>query len=368
MINNIDELIYKPEMPKLLTQHKIMIVGAGEIIKDAQLPAYKLAGYEVHGIYNRTIEKAEHLAKEFNIPKVYGNLDKFIEEGKRINAIYDIALPASKMIEILNKFPKGAAILMQKPMGENIDEATKIIKICREKQFVAGVNFQLRQAPYIVAAKQLIDAGKIGEICDFEFRSTVYTPWNLWDFLFKLERMEINYHSIHFIDTMRYFLGDPKSVYCKTMKHPKSKELAQVKSDMIFNYGDYLRANIITNHNHEFGEEEKESFLKIEGTKGCIKIIIGVYLDYPKGKPDKFKYILLDDNKGWRELNVPGSWFPEAFIGTMGGLMCKLDNPDFNYINSAEEAYKTMCLVEACYASDAQGGYPVDYHNEIIEN
>ena len=97
--------------------------------------------------------------------------------------------------------------------------------------------------------------------------------------------------------TSRYFLGNPKGVYCKTMKHPEMDGLAQVKSNIIMDYGDYLRAGIISNHNHKYGLDEQECFIKIEGTKGCIKITTGVYLDYPKGKPDVFKYNLLDDGK-----------------------------------------------------------------------
>ena len=61
-------------------------------------------------------------------------------------------------------------------------------------------------------------------------------------------------------------------------------------------------------------------------------------------------------------LTLPtGSWFNEAFIGTMGGLMKKLEDPSYHYMNSVEDAYHTMCVVEACYKSNAEGGTPVEY-------
>ena len=246
-------------------------------------------------------------------------------------------------------------------MGENIQQARKILDMVHEKHLTAGINFQLRDAPYIIAAKQMVDKGLLGTIVDMEVRETVFTPWNLWDFLYKVDRMEINYHSIHWVDMIRYFLGDPKGVYCKTMKHPEMDGLAQVKSNIIMDYGDYLRAGIISNHNHKYGLDEQECFIKIEGTKGCIKITTGVYLDYPKGKPDVFKYNLLDDGKGWRTLDVRGSWFPEAFVGTMGGLMKKVADPNYHYINNIDDAYKTMCVCEACYESSAHGETPVEY-------
>lgn len=359
MINNINEMKYLPEIPKV--KRTIVSIGMGGIVSDCHYPAYKLAGFEVVGAYDINYNKAKELGEEYNVPNICKTIEELIELGVVHNSIYDLAVPASEIVNVLEKIPAGSAVLIQKPMGESIEQARKILEICDKKKFVAGVNFQLRQAPYIIAAKKMIDKGLIGEICDLEIRETVYTPWHLWDFLFKVDRMEINYHSIHFVDVVRYFLGNPESVYCKTMKHKKSDQLAQVKSNIILDYGDYTRAGIISNHNHEFGLDEQECFLKIEGTKGAIKIIMGVYLDYPVGLPDKFKYNILDDGKGWQELEIKGSWFPESFIGTMGGLMKKLEDPNYEYINDVHDAFKTMCVVEACYESNDNGELKVDY-------
>lgn len=359
MIKDLQELIYVPEMPE--KSRPIVSIGAGGIVSDCHYPAYKLAGFTIVGVFDINNEKAKKLANEYGVPNVCKTLEELVELAVVEGAIFDIAVPASEIIGVLKMIPNGSAVLIQKPMGESIEEAKKILDICDEKNLIAGVNFQLRQAPYIIAAKQLVDSGRIGDICDFEIRETVYTPWALWDFLFEVERMEINYHSIHFVDIVRYFLGNPEKVYCKTMKHPKAKELAQVKSNIIFDYGEYLRAGILSNHNHEYGLDEQECFLKIEGTKGAIKITMGVYLDYPKGLPDKFLLNLLEDGKGWQEVNVPGSWFPESFIGTMGGLMKKLDNPSYNYVNDVHDAFETMCLVEACYQSNDHGATEVHY-------
>lgn len=360
MINKLEEMNYVPEIPKV--KRPIVSIGAGGIVSDCHYPAYKLAQFDVIGVYDLKPQRAHEMADKFCVPNVCETLDELVELAVANNAIYDVAVPASAIVETLNIIPDGSPVLLQKPMGENIEQATEILELCRRKNLVAGLNFQLRQAPYMIAAKQLIDKGVIGEITDFEVRECVFTPWNLWDFLFEVDRMEINYHSIHFVDVMRYFLGNPEAVYCKTMKHPKMMELAQVKSNMIFDYGDLLRAGITSNHNHEYGLDEQECFLKIEGTRGAIKIVMGVYLDYSVGLPDKLKYISLEDGKGWRELEIKGSWFPEAFIGTMGGLMKKLEDPTYHYVNSVEDAYETMCVVEACYKSNEIGQIPVDYN------
>ena len=51
----------------------------------------------------------------------------------------------------------------------------------------------------------------------------VLTPWHLWGWLAEIPRVEIVYYSIHYIDLIRSFLGDPAGVYAKTNKHPSAQ-------------------------------------------------------------------------------------------------------------------------------------------------
>jgi predicted dehydrogenase len=205
-------------------------------------------------------------------------------------------------------------------------------------------------------SRKMIEAGKIGEVYDINVRVTVFTPWNNWTFLFDIPRVEILYHSIHYIDLIRSFMGEPDSVYARTIKHPKMPELSSTKSSIILDYGDMKRATISTNHGHDFGPEVQESSVKIEGTEGAIKMQIGVNLNYPKGLPDTFEYCILSEGQSWHTLDLDGNWFIEAFPGPMAGLMKKVKNPEYDYINSVEDAIHTMELVRACHISSDRGG------------
>lgn len=73
-------------------------------------------------------------------------------------------------------------------------------------------------------------------------------------------------------------------------------------------YGDYLRVNISTNHGHDYGTEHQESYLQIEGTKGAIRLTLGLILDYPEGRPDKLEYYTYEAGE-WKEAEIIGSWF-----------------------------------------------------------
>jgi predicted dehydrogenase len=347
-----------PDMPK--KPLSIVSLGAGGIVRDAHLPAYKKAGFEVVGIFDLDKSKAEGLAKQYKIEPVFSSLQEAINSAPE-NAVFDVAVPASAITDILLHLPRGAAVLIQKPLGETLTEAKAIRDLCHKKDFTAAVNFQMRYAPYVLAAKSLIDQGAIGDVHDMEVRLTVNTPWHMWSFFESIPRVEILYHSIHYLDLMRSFLGEPKSIYAKTVKHPKTQKLASTRSTIILDYGDTLRANITANHGHEFGLTHQESYVKWEGTKGAIKAKIGLLLNYPKGEPDAFEYCILDGDKKpkWKSIVIKGSWFPDAFVGSVASLMRYVEGSSNVLPTSVDDAYKTMALVEAAHRSSEDGGVKV---------
>ncbi|RZL62442.1 MAG: Gfo/Idh/MocA family oxidoreductase [Pedobacter sp.] len=351
------DIKYKPELP--ITEQPIIIIGAGGIVTDAHLPAYKIAGFKVHGIVNRTKSRAEKVAAEFNIPNVYNSVAEAVELAPA-NVVYDLTIMPEQYIETLKQLPDGSAVLIQKPMGDDFNQAKEILELCRTKNLKAAINFQLRYAPFVSAARYLIDAGLIGELYDMEVRVTVKTPWELFPHVMVHPRLEILYHSIHYIDLIRSFLGNPKSVFAKSLKHP-SKKLSSSRTTMILDYGDTLHAVINTNHDHDFGLQNQESFIKWEGTKGAILAKFGVLMDYPRGRADEFEYCLLEEGKSpeWQTVKLEGSWFPEAFIGTMSNLMRYNEGSDKVLNTSVEDVIDTMAVVESAYQSSDNGGVKI---------
>ena len=347
------------DLPRTL--RPIVVLGAGGIVKDAHLPAYRLAGFPIAGIYDINQARAAALAKSFGIPRVFSTLSETIRDAPA-DAVFDIAVPASALAELLEAVPDGAPVLMQKPFGENIAQARALLEICQRKRLQAAVNFQLRYAPYIAAARQLIDQGVIGDVHDMEVRVTVYMPWQLWTFLEGIPRVEILYHSIHYVDLVRSFFGEPQGVYAKTTKHPLSAKLASTRTSIALDYGEVLRANITTNHGHRFGLRHQESYVKWEGTRGAIKARLGLLMNYPDGEPDALEVCTLDDTgaaSDWRSSPFEGSWYPHAFIGTMASVMRFANRETTELPTRVEDAFKTMATVEAAYASSANGATPI---------
>jgi predicted dehydrogenase len=350
------KLNYKPVLPQ--NPYPILVIGAGGIVADAHLPAYKKAGFKVIGITNRTRSRAEELAARFDIPQVYANVAEAVSQVSS-NTVYDLTIMPNQFVEILEQLPDGAAVLIQKPMGDSYAQSKEILDVCRRKKLIAAINFQLRFAPYVSAARNMIERGLIGELYDMEVKVTVNTPWELFPHVMVHPRLEIQYHSIHYIDLIRSFLGDPKSVMAKTLRHP-AKELSSSRSTILFDYGNTMHAVINTNHDHAFGPKHEESYIKWEGTKGAIKAKMGLLMDYPHGLPDQFEYCLLEKGKQpeWQSMQLEGSWFPDAFIGTMSSLMRFKEGSSQELPTSVEDVIKTMAVVESAYTSSDKGGVP----------
>jgi predicted dehydrogenase len=351
---------YTLELPR--GPRPIVILGAGGIVKDAHLPAYRKAGFPVFGIYNRTVARAQALTDEYGIEHVFGSVSEAVAAAPT-DVVFDIALMPEQYLEVLEALPDGAPVLIQKPLGQDLDAGRALLEVCHRKGLIAAVNTQLRFAPYVAEARRFIAAGEIGELYDLEIRVSVDTPWHLFPHVFGLDRLEINMHSVHYLDLVRSFLGDPSGVSAVTEPHPLKHEIANTRSTIILRYeGRPLRVVVSTNHDHEFGPKHEESFIKWEGTKGAIRAQMGLLLDYPAGGEDRLEYQLLaEKDKGWQPLPFSGSWFPDAFIGSMGALQRFVEGSVTELPTSVDDVFRTMAVVEAAYESQRREGIEPAY-------
>jgi predicted dehydrogenase len=135
-------------------------------------------------------------------------------------------------------------------------------------------------------------------------------------------------------------------------------ELASTRTVVALDYGDVRRANIATNHGHRFGTRHQESWLKLEGTRGAAVVRMGGNLDYPRGMPDELEYCVAAEGEtpAWQSVRLEGSWFPDAFVGTMASLMRFASGESPDLPTSVEDAWRTMAVIEACHASSDRGG------------
>jgi predicted dehydrogenase len=339
--------------PRASHPRPIVLIGAGAIARTAHLPAYARLDYPVGGLYDVDAGRARATADACGVSVVFPSLGDAIATP---GAVYDLAVPGDQVLAILERLPEGAAVLIQKPMGPDLATARRILDCGKRRRLTAAINFQLRFSPGMLALHDLVSRGALGELVDIDVRLVVEQPWQNWTFLEGAPRLEVVYHSIHYIDAIRWLAGEPRGVYCRGVGHPAMLALRDTRTSMILDYGDRLRCSLVLNHTHRAGPRQRMSQIMVEGLDGAARLTMGVNLSYPSGPPDTME---IARGETWTDVPLRGSWFTEAFEGPMSNLQRFVAGEDQVLVGSIDDAIKTMAVVEACYASSAGGGTPI---------
>ena len=85
---------------------------------------------------------------------------------------------------------------------------------------------------------------------------------------------------------------------------------------------------------------------------------MGLLLDYPRGRTDLLE-IARSGTKRWEPVPFEGSWFPDAFIGSMGAVQRYVEGSIDILPTFVDDVLRTMAVVEAAYESDDAEGVPL---------
>jgi predicted dehydrogenase len=127
----------------------------------------------------------------------------------------------------------------------------------------------LRFSAGMLALRDFIRRDELDEIMDGEARLNAETSGDLFPFLLPEWRVEILVHTVHHPDLVRHFLGGPRRVHARTVKHPRFPKLASTRSSVILDYDGTIRCCLSINHCHRYGLRHMGASVRIEGTEDC---------------------------------------------------------------------------------------------------
>ena len=106
---------------------RIGIVGAGQVARARHLPGFRaLPGVRVVGVCNQRRESSSRVAREFDIPKVYGNWEDLIEDDE-VDAVVIGTWPYLHGPITLAALDAGKHVLTQARMAMNGREAQRML-------------------------------------------------------------------------------------------------------------------------------------------------------------------------------------------------------------------------------------------------
>src|SRR5206468_3954629 len=157
------DLNIQPDFPAR-KDFRIGILGAGFIVNDCHLVAYRKAGFNPVAIASRTRANAEKVAQRNDIKTICDNYDQLLDDPSI--EVLDIAVPPNAQLGLIKKAcarktVKG--ILAQKPLGMNYAEASEAVHACEAAGITLAVNQNMRYDHSVRAAKTLLENGTIGE-------------------------------------------------------------------------------------------------------------------------------------------------------------------------------------------------------------
>ncbi|GAA0271925.1 Gfo/Idh/MocA family oxidoreductase [Cryptosporangium japonicum] len=328
----------------------IAIVGAGAIVDVAHLPAYRRAGLDVRGIYDLDQNRAREVAARHGIPTVHGSLEELLSSDVDV---VDVAVPANVQPDIVHRaLAAGKHLLCQKPFAEDLATAREMVRAAAAANRKIAVNQQMRFEEGIAAAIAMARAGWVGEVTTFSFDVDIVTDFSSWEWLAKREKLEVWYHSIHYLDSVRALLGNPARAYAVGSRTPGQRVAGETRTITTLSFA--AGANAILHVNHENRTGDAHAAYRIDGSRGSIKGTIGLLYDYPHGRPDTLAVFSEEHTDGWLNYPVTRRWIPDAFAGPMGSLLRAIAT-DGEPETSGRDNLGTLALVEALYRAMDSG-------------
>jgi len=165
-------------------------------------------------------EVAQEIGEKYSVP--YFTKHEDLLNSGLVDAI-TIATPHYFHPPIaIDAFKRDLHVLTEKPIGVTVQAARKMIRAAERSGKVFSVIFQSRHTPKYIAAKKLIDEGKLGEINRVEliisnYRSQAYYNSAGWRATWKGEGGGVLLNQApHGMDIFCWLVGTPKYVTAQT--------------------------------------------------------------------------------------------------------------------------------------------------------
>ena len=190
---------------------RIGIIGAG-FARSTQIPGFKAcAGARIVAIASARREHAEEVAREFGIEHVETDWRALVDRDDV--DLVSIVTPVVTHCEMTRAaLDRGKAVLCEKPMAMNVDEARRMAERAAEAGVLAHIDHELRFLPGRVKMRELVRRGDIGKVRHAQLifradsRADPNRPWNWWSDI-KQGGGALGAIGSHVIDSWRWLLG-----------------------------------------------------------------------------------------------------------------------------------------------------------------
>jgi predicted dehydrogenase len=331
------ELPYRPRDPRRW-RAQIGLIGCGGITKD-HLTAYRKAGYQVTAMCDAVMHRARKRKTEFypeaRVCRDYHDLLK--RDDVEVVDIATHPHQRGKIIE--DALLAGKHVLSQKPFVLDLDFGQRMVELADRRGVKLAVNQNGRWAPHFSYTREAIRAGLLGQVtaahCSVHWDHN-YLKGSPFE---KLKHLILYDFGIHWFDILTCFLAGRRArrVYASTAHSPVQQLRPALLAQALIEYDD-AQASLVFDADTRFGRQDRSY---VTGSRGTIASM---------GPDLKHQKLALYTSQGWATPELEGCWFPDGFHGTMGELLCAIEE-DREPLHSGRNNLEGLALCFAAAAS-----------------
>jgi predicted dehydrogenase len=329
-------LPYLPRDPKKYSP-EIAIIACGGITKH-HLIAYKAAGYRVTALCDLHVENAEKRRIEFYPEaQVFSNYREVLKNPK-IEVVDVTTHPDIRPAIIKDCLKAGKHVLSQKPYVLDLDVGEKLADLADKMGVLLAVNQNGRWAPHFSYLREAAHSGILGEIAGVHCGVHWDHSWVKGTAFENVEQLILYDFAIHWFDFLTTVMGkqQPLRVYSSAAR-TKSQTIGPALLGQVLIEYENAQATMAFDGHVPNGSWDRTL---IAGSQGLIR---------SAGTKLADQRIEIVTAGGIVSPKIKGTWFPDGFHGTMGELLCAIEENR----QPSHSARNNLRSLELCFAAVA---------------
>lgn len=241
------------------------IVGPGRIAESVIGDFAHVAGAQALAVASRSLDRAQAFAQRHGVARAYGSYAEIMADDD-IDVLY-LATPHPQHRAIaLAGIAAGKALLVEKTFTATVAGAEEVVAAARAAGVFVMEAMWTRFLPALVAARELVDDGAIGEVRQVQADLGVDRPYDPTDRLFDLARgggamLDLG---VYPISLAQWFLGEPNDVWATGSLFPTGVD---AEAGVLLGYPDGRAAALLTSLRHP-----TPGAARLYGTGGWIEV------------------------------------------------------------------------------------------------
>lgn len=335
---------YLPRSPRSY-RPAIGLIGCGAIT-EYHLQAYRKANYDVVALCDINRDQAVLRQREFYPgAQVYTSHTELLRRDDI--EVVDIAThPPVRPPLVRDALNAGKHVLSQKPFVLDLDVGQELVALADTKGLKLAVNQNGRWAPHFSYTREAVAAGLLGDPCSAHLSVHWDHSWVQGTEFEKVKHLILYDFAIHWFDMLACLFQGRRCtrVSASTTPAPGQPVAPHLMAAATLQY-EQAQATLAFDAFTQFGDRD---VTYVTGTRGTI---------HSCGQDLYHQQLVLETKEGVCQPTLSGRWFPDGFHGTMGELLCSIEE-DREPTISAATNLDSLALCFAAVAS-AETGQPV---------